>query len=164
MFLASLLVIVIGIILTILSIIVQVLPVVLPEEYSDAYDLINTSYQILLYLIFFVLFLWCGMRAAKGYGFDVVGAGLVAAFSSFVISIIKIIVNAVLGLIVISRPIGNLEFSSLESVVASVLFKTVGVSGISISAVCGIGLALIAAMINFVIGGLGGWLVLRKRF
>ncbi|MFH1785182.1 MAG: hypothetical protein ABH842_02020 [Candidatus Micrarchaeota archaeon] len=164
MFLASILIIVIGVVLTILSTIVQVLPVVLPEEYLDTFGLVSMVYLILLYPIFFGLYLWGGIRSAKNYGFDLIGAGTVAAFSYFIIAMIKIIINAILALIVISRPVGNFGFGSMETAIASILFDTTGTSGIGISALCGVGLALIGTMVNFVVGGIGGWIVLRKKF
>jgi hypothetical protein len=164
MLLASLLIIGIGIILTILSVIIQALPIITPEDMSDTIDMASMAFQILLYPMFFLLYLWSGMRASNNYGFDIVGAGIVASFSSLVITMIKIVLNAVLAVIVVSRPIGNFGFGSMETVVASVLFDTAGISGVGISAICGIGLALIGAMINFVVGGVGGWIALRKKF
>ncbi|VVC02459.1 Uncharacterised protein [Candidatus Bilamarchaeum dharawalense] len=164
MLLASLLIIAIGIVFSVISIILQIIPVVTPEDLLSTVSLIGMIYTILLFPIFVVLFLWSGMRAAKNYGFDVVGAGFVAAFSYFIIAMVNLLVNAVLALIVVSKPIDNFGFGSLESVISSVLFSGVtGISGVGLSALCGLGITLVGIMINFVVGGLGAWIVLRKR-
>jgi hypothetical protein len=121
-------------------------------------------FSFLLYPVFFLLYLWSGMRAAKNYGFDIVGAGAVAAFSSFIVTFISIIINSLLGLIVLTKPIDNLAFGSFETAFSSILFSGISdFGGIGISTLCGIGIAFVGALINFVIGGIGGWLVLSRR-
>ncbi|MFH1521086.1 MAG: hypothetical protein ABID61_05565 [Candidatus Micrarchaeota archaeon] len=162
--LASLVIIGIGIVLTILSTILKVLPAVVPDDLDSTISFISMVFSLLLYPIFFLLYFWSGVRASKNYGFDLVGAGYVAAFSYFIVTIISIIVNTLLGLIVLAKPIGNFAFGSIETVFSSILFSEVSdFGGVGISALCGVGIAIIGALMNFVIGGVGGWLVLRRK-
>lgn len=162
--LASLVIIGIGIVLIIISTILKVLPSVVPDDLKSVSSIINTAFSLLLYPIFFLLYFWSGVRATKNYGFDILGAGYVAAFSYFIVTLVGLVINTLLSLIVLTKPIGNFAFGSVETAFSSILFSGISdFGGVGVSAVCGVGIALVGALINFVIGGTGGWLVLRRK-
>jgi hypothetical protein len=161
--LASLLTIGIGTVLIILAMILQLLSLVITDANNATIDLVSMAYSVFLFPVFLVLFFWTGMRGAKNYGFDAVGAGAVTSVSYFVIGAIELVLKMLLAVIVVSRPMGGAGLTSPEMALASSLFGgAIGLSGIALSAVCGIGILAIGVMLNFVIGGFGALFALRK--
>lgn len=163
MALASLLTIGIGVILVIISTILSLLSLVITDANNATIDLISLAYSVILFPLFLALFFWTGMRAAKNYGFDAVGAGTVSCVSYFIIGLIELVLKMVLAVIVVTRPMGGVGTGSPEMALASSLFGgAIGLSGIALSAVCGIGILIVGMMVNFVIGGFGALLALRR--
>ena len=161
--LASLLTVGIGIVLVIISIILSLLSLVVTGDNNATVDLISIVFSLLMFPVFLVLFFWTGMRAAKNYGFDAVGAGAVGAASYFVIGVIELVLEMLLAVIVVSRPMSGAGLNTPEMALASSLFGgAIGLSGIALSAVCGIGILAVGVMINFVISGFGALFALRK--
>ncbi|MFH0884188.1 MAG: hypothetical protein V1861_00580 [Candidatus Micrarchaeota archaeon] len=163
---SSLLTIGIGTVLVIISMILSLLSLVITDSSTNAtIDLISLIFSILLFPVFLVLFFWTGMRAAKNYGFDAVGAGTVSGVSYFIVGAIELVLKIILAVIVVSRPMGGAGLGSPEMALASSLFGgVIGLSGIALSAVCGIGILIVGVMVNFVIGGFGALFALRKSF
>ncbi len=152
-----------GLVLAFISIILQLLSLAISDSTGEIIDLASSAYAIVLFPIFLVLFFWTGMRAAKNYQFDLVGAGGVAAFSYFVVGFVERLLNIVLAVVVVSRPLGGTGFGSTEMVLASSLFGGMtGLSGVALSALCGFGMLAIGSTINFVVGGFGALFALRK--
>lgn len=152
-----------GIVLVIVAVILQLLSFVIQGEYGEIVDLLYIAYSVVLYPVFLVLYFWTGMRAAKNFGFDAVGAGGVAAFAYFVVGLVERLLNVLLAVIVVSRPLSSGGFGSADMVVASSLFGgIVGLSGVALAAVCGFGILLMGTMVNFVVGGFGALFALRK--
>lgn len=165
MLFASLLTIGIGVVLVIVSLILGLLSFAITDSNAALVDLVTTVYLLLLFPLFFVLFFWTGMRAVKNYGFDAVGAGVVAAFSYAIIDLVKILLEMLLAVVVVSRSMGSGGgFGSTEmTVTASFFGDMMGLSGVALSAVCGLGILAIGSLINFVIGGFGALFALRKQ-
>jgi hypothetical protein len=163
MALASLLTIGIGTVLVIISMILQLLSLVITDANGDIVGLVSAAYTLLMFPVFLALFFWTGMRAARNYSFDAVYAGAVTAASFFVIGIIELVLKMLLALIVVSRPIGGAGLGSPEMALASSLFGgAIGLSGIALSAVCGLGILVLGMMVNFVVGGFGALFALRR--
>lgn len=168
---ASLLTIGIGVVLVIASLILQLLNLVITDSsgelagltYGEIVGLLYMVYLIITYPAFLALYFWTGLRAAKSYGFDAVGAGGVTAFAYFATGVIGLVLNMVLAAIVVTKPIGVGGFGSPGMLIASSLFEGIsGLKGVALSAVCGIGFLLVGSLINFVIGGFGALFALRK--
>lgn len=161
--LASALVIIIGIVLVILGMILQLLSVVMSQSDAATVEMVSSVYSVVMIPVFLALFFWSGMRAAKRYGFDAVGGASVAAFSYVVIGLIQLVLNLILSVVVISKGIAAPGFGSAEAALVASLFSGAsGLSGIGLSAVCGIGIIVTGAVINFVVGGAGALFALRK--
>ncbi len=161
--LSSAVIIATGVVLVVLSLILQLLSLLINDSNGSIIDTVNAVYSIVLLPVFCGLYFWAGMRAVKKYGMDSVGAGLVAAFSYFVIASVRLLLNLILTFVVVSRLVDGSGFGSTESVVAASIFGgTAGLSGVGLSAVCGIGIILFGTMVNFVVGGSGGLFALRR--
>jgi len=164
MALASLLVIGMGLVLVILSVLLRLLSMVITDPaMANVIDMVGMAYTVLLLPVFFLLFFWAGFRAASAYGFDAVGAGIVAAFSYFVCACAHLALNMVLTLVVVAKPLGGSGFGTLESSLAASLFGSmIGMTGVGLTAVCGAGVIVMGVLMNFVVGGFGGLFALRK--
>jgi hypothetical protein len=156
MLLASILIIGIGAVLVVISLILQLLSVMIGGDTGQTIDLISTVYAFLLYPVMLALYIWAGVRATRSYGFDAIGAGIVTAFSHLVIGVIQLVIGLLLSLVVMSKgPVGA-GFATPESVVAAAVFEDVmGMKGVGLSAICGIGILVFGAVVNFVVGGVG---------
>lgn len=160
---ASALIIGIGVLLVIINMILLLLSLVLKDGNGPIIETVLAGFSILEIPLFLILFFWAGIRSAKRYGFDAVGAGTVASLSYIVIAFVQLFLDVILSIVVVSRGVIGAGFGSAESAVAASVFGgAVGLSGIGLSAVCGVGLIIIGAMINFVIGGSGALFALRK--
>ena len=160
---ASFITIGIGVVLVIISLILELLTFVITDSNSELVSLAYMIFLIILYPVFLGLFLWTGYRAAKSFSFDAVGAGGVSAFSYFVIGIVELVLQTILAAIIVTKPMGVGTFGSPQMALASSLFGgIVGMKGLALSAVCGIGILILGAMINFVLGGFGALFALRK--
>ncbi len=163
MALASLLPIGLGAVLVIISMILQLLSLVITDSNGETLSLVSAIYTLLMFPVFLALFFWTGMRAARNYGFDAVFAGVVASLSFFFIGIFELVLRILLALIVVSRPIAGSGLGSPEMALASSLFGgAIGLSGIALSAVCGMGILALGMMVNFVVGGFGALFALRN--
>jgi hypothetical protein len=161
--LASVLIIIIGVVLVIVGTILQLLNVVITDSNAAMIEMISVIYSILMIPAFLALFFWSGMRAVTRYNFDAVGAGGVAAFSYIVIGVIQLVLNLILSVVVVSKGIAAPGFGSAEAALAASMFSGAsGLSGIGLSAFCGLGIIIVGAVINFVVGGTGGLFALRK--
>ncbi|MBU0533132.1 hypothetical protein KKB44_06585 [Candidatus Micrarchaeota archaeon] len=125
---------------------------------------IQTGYGLLSILLFFVLYFWAGMRAAKHYDQDAVGAGLVAVVSYLAVAIVHVILNLILVVVGIGGgaisgalsggnmgPLGGAAMGAVGAGIFGVL------SGV-LTIFCGIGIIAIGMAINFCVGALGGLL------
>lgn len=164
MFVASLLVVGIGLMLVILAVLLRLVSMLVTDPaITGIIDLAGMIYLILLFPLFLLLYFWAGMRAASAYGFDAVGAGIVAAFSYFICACVHLLLNIVLTLVFVAKPMGGAGFGTLESSLAASLFGgMIGLKGVGLSAVCGAGVIVLGTLINFVVGGFGGLFALRK--
>lgn len=162
---ASVLVTAMGVILVVISLILQLLSIVLTDpSMIENVRLASIIYAFLLYPLFLMLYLWAGMRAAKRYGLDAVGSGVVAALSSAFVGIFQLVLISLVGVAVLAKGIpASGAFGTPEFVLATAVFgDVVGYKGVGLSAMCGVALILLSAMVNFVVGGFGGLLTLRK--
>lgn len=166
MMFASALIIAIGIILVVISLILQLLSVVITDAARlEMVSLAGVVYAFLLYPLFFVLYFWAGMRAAKRYGMDAVGAGIVSAFSAAVVGIFQLVLISVMGVAVLAKGTAAASgaFATPEFVVASAVFgDIVGYTGVGLSLICGVGMIIMSTLVNFVVGGFGALFTLRK--
>ena len=161
--LASVLPMGIGVVLVILGEILLTLSLVITDANADTVDLISSAYSFLMVPAFFALYFWCGMRSVKRFGFDAVGSGLVTALAYFVTGLINLFLNVIIQAVIVSRDIVGSGVGSAESALASSLFGgLVGLSGVGLSAFCGIALIIFGTMTNFVVGGAGAIFVLGK--
>ncbi len=153
----------VGIILAILSVILQLVTLLITDSNAEIVQLAASVYSVVLIPLFLIMFLVAGYRAVKVHSLDSVGAGLSAAFSYVIIAVTHLFLNFLLSILVLSGLIpGGAGFGSSESVAASALFgDVVGAFGLGLQLVCGFGLIAIGALINFVIGGIGGILASR---
>ncbi|MBU0591907.1 hypothetical protein KKF81_04055 [Candidatus Micrarchaeota archaeon] len=173
---ASFLAIGLGICVIIISMILQLLVIVASDSIGQTYfsveitesivnnvRFINTIFGILVFPLFLVLYFWTGMRAVKKYGLDAIGGASAAAFAYVVSGFGQLMLATVLNLVIMTKVIGGMAFGSTEAIIAANLFDDVsGMTGLGISAICGIGLILLGAMVVFVIGGIGGLFAARK--
>ncbi len=154
---ASLLIIAIGAALVVISMILELVSLMVTEPAAHIISLISTVYAFLLLPAFVVVYFWAGMRAVKKYSLDVVSAGMVAAFSHIIVGLVNLALGTVLNILVMSRLVGGMGFGTAEATLAAFFFgEAAGAGGIFLSEICGIGMILAGAAINFVIGGLGG--------
>lgn len=161
---ASFLTIGIGIVLSILSMILHLLSTLLTEGIGDIFGILNGLYLLLLFPLFLGLFFWTGIRAVTLYGFDMIEAGYIAAFSYFVIGLVEIVLHILLAILLVQGPLDTIGFGSTEMVVASSIFGgLIGLSGVALSAVCGFGMLMFGCMVNFVVGGFGALFILNRQ-
>jgi hypothetical protein len=98
------------------------------------------------------------MRSAKRYRSDLMECGVVAAFSHVVIGIVSLIINVLVGILALANVLNASGLKSNEAVVSGVMFGgVVGAMGVGLGVVCGIGLIILGALLNFMIGALGGY-------
>jgi hypothetical protein len=162
--LASLLPVGVGVVLVIISLIIQLLAFMVNDANGAILDMANLAFALLLIPVFLALMFWTGMRAAKNYGFDAVGAASAAAVAFFVIGLVELVLQSLLAAIVVTRPMGSGTLGSPALALASSVFGgAMGMSGVALSAVCGLGILLLGVMINFVIGGFGALFALRGK-
>lgn len=155
---ASLIFVAVGIILVIISMILELLSLIVTDSNGEIVDFISMAYSFLMIPAFLAMYFVAGMRAVKKHGLDAVGAGLVASLSYVLTSIVHLLFRTLLNILVVSGLIpAGAGFGSAGAVLAAQVFgDMIGALGLSLSLFCGIGVILIGAMINFVIGGFGG--------
>jgi hypothetical protein len=160
---ASLLIMAIGAALVVISMILELVSLILSEPAKHIVSFISTIYAFLLIPAFVALYFWAGMRAVKKYNLDVVSAGFVASFSHVIVGLVNLALGTVLNILVMSRVVGGMGFGTAEATLAAFFFgEAAGAGGIFLSEICGIGMILAGAAINFVIGGLGGLFAFRR--
>ena len=161
---ASFLAIGIGIALSIFSLILQLLSRLISGDAGEIIGIITAAYLLLLFPVFLGLFFWTGMRAVKLYGFDLIGAGYITAFSYFVIGLVERVLDILISILLVRGPLDAIGFGSTEMVVASSIFgDLIGLGGVALSSVCGFGMLLFGSMVNFVVGGFGALFFLSRR-
>lgn len=161
--LASILPMGIGIVLVVLGEILSTLSLLITDSNAATMDTVSTAYSFLMIPIFFALYFWSGMRAVKRYSFDAVGAGSVTALAYFVAGFVNLALNVIIQAVIVSRDIVGSGVGAAESVLAASLFGgLVGLSGVGLSAFCGIALILFGTMTNFVVGGSGALYALKR--
>ena len=154
----------IGVILVIISVILELLSLALGGSYGPIFEMLSSAFILIMFPVFLVLFFWTGMRSAKNYGLDAVQSGFSTAFAYLVIALVELVLEIALAAVVITRPLGGEGFGSTKMVIISSIFGgVVGLKGVALTGVCGLGMILIGALINFVIGGFGALFALRKR-
>jgi hypothetical protein len=153
-----------GLILVILSLIFQILTLIITEEHSDVVHIVALVYAFSIIPLFLAMFFLAGVRAVKKHGLDAVGAGLVSAFSYTVVALAHLFFDFLLNLLVVSGLIpGGAGFGSSATVLAGQVFGDVtGPLGLGAALFCGSGLIAVGALINFVVGGLGGLFAQRR--
>lgn len=160
---ASGLITAVGIVLIIISLILQLLTIMTSGDAAKTISLVSNVYAFMLYPLMFALFLWAGIRAVRKYGFDAVGAGLVAALAHFITGLAQLCLGVLLSIIVLSRFSSSVGFATPESVVAAAIFEDMmGLKGVGLSAICGIGILMFGTCVNFVVGGFGGLIALSR--
>ncbi len=157
----------IGFVLVIIGIVLQVVSLLLtgPRDITATLpvlgvtsipDLVSTVFTYLLYPIFFVVYFWGGMRGVKRYRLDTVGSATSTAFAYVVTGGLHLALGVLLDLLVINGLIHTVRYSSIESTLATALFgESAGAMGVLLTGVCGIGLLITGALMNFVVGGVG---------
>jgi hypothetical protein len=139
--------------------IVMVLPVL---GATSVPELASTAFSYLLYPIFFVVYLWGGIRGIKRYRLDTTGSALAVALSYVVAGFLNLALGVLISLLVINDIIHTLRFGTLESTLATVVFgETAGAMGIAFTGLCGVGILAIGALMNFVVGGVGAIIAQR---
>jgi len=162
---ASLLITAIGVALAISAIILKLVATLVTGSEAATVSLISTTYSFFLWPVFFILYLWAGMRATRKFRLDAVGAGATSAVSFMLISFTRLLLEIVLSLLFVSRVLGGTSYISDESVIAANIFGETATKGMGIllAALCGVGVILVGGLVNFVIGGLGSIIVQRRR-
>jgi len=160
---ASVLIMAVGAALVVISMILELVSLLVTEPAAHIISFISTVYAFLLIPVFVALYSWAGYRAVKKYDLDVVSAGMVAAFSHIIVGLVNLALGTVLNILVMSRLVGGMGFGTAEATLAAFFFgEAAGAGGIFLSEICGIGMILAGAAINFVIGGLGGLFSFRR--
>lgn len=161
---ASVLIIAIGVALVISAIILKLVSTLITGSEAATVSLISTAYSFLLWPVFFVLYLWAGMRATRKFRLDAVGAGATSAIAFMLVGFTRLLLEIVLSLLFVSRVLGGTSYISDESVLAATIFGETATKGMGIllAALCGVGAILIGGLVNFVIGGLGSIIVQRR--
>ena len=157
---ASVLIFVIGIIFVLLAVILRLLPVLITGSESEILSLISTVFSFLLIPIFLALYFFAGYRATKKFKLDAIHGGAVAAFSYFLVGLLQLILEMLLGLLFASHVLAGTFVSGGAALAASV-FDVSGGAGILLSALCGFAMLALGCLINFVIGGAGSLLAQR---
>ena len=161
--LASVLPLGIGVVLVILAEILLTLSLIITDSNAETIDLVSTAYSFFMIPLFLALYLWCGLRAVKRFNFDAVGAGWVTAFTYFVTGLFNLFLNVIIQAVIVSRDIAGSGVGAAESVLASSLFGGItGLSGVGLSAFCGIAIIIFGTMTNFVVGGTGALYAIKK--
>jgi len=162
---ASLLPIVVGLLLVGIYLVLQAVPIFVSDSSTvDTLSTISMVYTYLMIPLYILVYFWAGMRAVKKFGLDAIGAGLTSAFAFLVTGLANVALGVLLNLIVLAQVIKDIDFRSPESVLAaSILGDLEGRSGVAVTAICGVALIVVGALLNFVIGGLGGIKVLSRK-
>jgi len=159
---ASLLIIVIGIVFVVLALILRLIPVLLTGPESETVSLVSTVFSFLLIPIYLAVFFWGGYRATKKFKLDAIHAGAVSALAFFVVGIVQLFLEMILGLLFASHVLAGTFVSGGAALAATVFDATAeGGAGILLSGLCGIAMISIGTLINFVIGGAGSLLAQR---
>ena len=161
---ASLFIIAAGAALVVISMILELLALLVTGSLHDPLSLISRIYSFLMVPLFLALYFYAGFRTVRKYGLDAVSAGAVSAFSHIATGLIHLGLGTVLNILVLSRVISGLTFGSAEAALAAFFFgETTGAMGVGLPVICGIGMIIAGAIINFVIGGFGGLLALSRK-
>jgi hypothetical protein len=170
---ASLPLIGIGIILVIISVVLQLASLLLtgPKDImvvlpllgdTSVPDLASTAFTYFLYPLFFILYFLGGMRGIKKYRLDTIGSATSAALAYVVTGVLHLALGTLMNLLVINGIIAPMRYSSRDSTMATALFGELGGAiGIASAAICGIGVLLIGALMNFVVAGFGAIIAQR---
>ncbi len=152
----------VGVLLVVFSRVLALLPLFLPDFQSEL-TLLSNLFLFALFPLFFALFLYAGMRAAE-QGCDAVEAGLVGAFSYFAVNLVKLVLSAVLSFAALGGYLGSANVLDFENVFVSALLpQYAGAEAILLNSLCGFGLGLFGALVNFAVSGLGALLVLGRK-
>lgn len=153
-----------GLVLVILTLILQLLTLIITGEYADYVQIIALVFAFAVIPLYLVMYFIAGIRAVKKHGLDAVGAGFVSAFSYVVAAAAHLFFDFLLNTLIVSGLIpGGAGLGSSSSILAAQVFGDItGPFGLGASLLCGFGLIAVGALINFVIGGLGGLFAQRK--
>ena len=124
--------------------------------------------SILGYLFFLLLFVWVGYRASRKYHADVTTAGISAAFSYAILGVLNLMLTLILTLLNVVGIIGYTALSpgvggeQGDIAVALLGGATAGITGILANLCCALGLIPFGALVNFVVGSIGGIIGAKK--
>ena len=148
----------IGILLVLISTLVHIIPSYISSDAAKVASTIVTVFDYVIIIAFIALYIWTGMRAARRYRSDSMECGVIAAFSHTIVGIVSLIINVLVGILALANILNASGLKSNEAVVSGVVFGgVVGAMGIGVSVICGIGLIVLGALLNFMIGALGGY-------
>jgi hypothetical protein len=153
-----------GLVLVILTLILQLLTLIITGEYSDYVQIMALVFAFAVIPLYLAMYFIAGIRAVKKHGLDAVGAGMVSAFSYAVAAVAHLFFDFLLNMLIVSGLIpGGAGLGSSSSVLAAQVFGDItGPLGLGAALFCGFGLIAVGALINFVVGGLGGLFAQRK--
>lgn len=124
--------------------------------------------SLIIYALFLALFFWAGYRTARKYHGDVVESGVTAALAYTVVALVNLVLT---GLLYILSLVGILSITAISSGIGGEV-SDIGVAflpgdaasalGIIENICCALGLLPLGALINFVVGALGGMLGEKK--
>lgn len=148
----------IGIVLVLISTIAHIVPQYISSDAAKMANSVITVFDYLLIVVFALLYLWTGMRAAKKYRSDMLECGVAAAFTHTIVGIVSLIINILVGVLALANILNATGLKSNESILAGVMFGgAVGAIGIGAVSICGVGMIVLGALLNFMIGALGGY-------
>lgn len=155
---SSKLIIIIGIGMLVVLDLLGLVSYLLPTSVTSLYSLFLLVIGLLVCIPFFLLYLYAGFRAVYKYGMDPLSAGIVSAFSHFVIGIVGIILALLLSLV----GFGKIALSSSPlygsgSAGVGALFGLIYLGAEIIVLTCMIGVLICGLIINFIIGIIGGF-------
>lgn len=155
---SSTIAIVIGVILVLISTVAHIVPQYISTDAAKVANSVVSIFDYAMIIIFALLYLWTGMRAAKKYRADLLESALAAAFSHTIVGVVSLIVNVLVGILALANIVNGSGIKANESVISGLIFSgVVGAAGIGANVVCGIGLIVLGALINFMIGAVGGF-------
>ncbi len=161
---ASVPIIVLGVVLVLLQTMFHVLPSFLEPSDAEIAEMIDTVFTFFAVLLFMALYALAGFRAVKKFGLDPMGAGQVAALSYTTVAIINLLINTIVELLIVNHILDITGFRTAEAAVtAAVLDHVSGGGGVLISSLCGLGIIIIGALMNFIVGALAGIYARHRR-
>jgi hypothetical protein len=124
----------------------------------------NLILSLVGFVLFFLLFFWAGYRTARKYRGELVEAGVAGALSYAILAVVSVFFDMVNGFLQMlelmdTSAVGGISLNAYEDVAIAIFGDTfAGATEIIAVLCCGFAAIPIGAVLNFLVGSVGGML------